>query len=133
MVAASCDSFLNRQEDEQMTFEKIWQQRAYTMQAYNNCMGYLPVDANLLSQAGCSYLAATDEATLFNETAGFNNIIRGSLGPSTMPHGLFSTWYEGIRDCTVFLQNVYNCSDPNATREDLDRWYWGVRFTRAYL
>lgn len=133
LALSSCDSFLNRQEDEQMTFEKIWQQRSYTQQAFNNCMGYLPVDASLMNNGGCIYAAATDEATLFNETAGFNYIIRGSMGPSTMPHSLFSTWYEGIRDCTIFLNNVYTCSDPNATKEDLDRWYWGVRFTRAYL
>lgn len=133
MVSASCDSFLNRQEDEQMTFEKIWQQRSYTQQAFNNCMGYLPADANILTNNGYTYLAATDEATVFNETAGFNLIIRGSLGTNTLPHGSFASWYEGIRDCTVFLQNVYTCSDPNATKTDLDRWYWGVRFTRAYL
>ncbi len=131
--ATSCDSFLNRQEDEQMTFEKIWQQRAYTQQAFNNCMGYLPADGNLLTQAGSTYLAATDEATLFSETSGFNNIIRGSMGPSTMPHNSLSTWYEGVRDCTTFLKYVYTCSDPNALQSDKDRWYWGVRFTRAYL
>ena len=133
LAVVSCDSFLNRQEDEQMTFEKIWQQRAYTLQAFNNCMGYLPVDAFMLNNSGGLYLAATDEATLFNETAGFNYVIRGSLSTSNAPHGMFSTWYEGIRDCTVFLKNVYNCSDPNALKSDLDRWYWGVRFTRAYL
>lgn len=133
LVATSCDSFLNRQEDEQMTFEKIWQQRAYTQQAFNNCMGYLPVDGNLLTQAGSTYLAATDEATLFSETSGFNNIIRGSMGPSTMPHNLLSSWYEGVRDCTTFLKYVYTCSDPNALQSDKDRWYWGVRFARAYL
>ena len=129
----SCDKFLERQDDEQMTFEKIWQQRQYTLQAFNNCMGYLPVDANMINNSGGAYLAATDEATRFNETAGFNQIIRGSMGTSTMPHTMLTTWYEGIRDCTVFLQNVYTCSDPTATKEDLDRWYWGVRFTRAYL
>lgn len=133
LAVTSCDSFLNRQEDEQMTFEKIWQQRTYTQQAFNNCMGYLPVDGNLLTQAGSTYLAATDEATLFSETSGFNNIIRGSMGPSTMPHNLLSTWYEGVRDCTTFLKYVYTCSDPNALQSDKDRWYWGVRFARAYL
>ncbi len=133
LALVSCDSFLNRQEDEQMTFEKIWQQRAYTQQAFNNCMGYLPVDASMLNNGGGLYLAATDEATLFNETAGFNYVTRGSLSTTNAPHGMFSTWYEGIRDCTVFLQNVYNCSDPNALPSDKDRWYWGVRFTRAYL
>lgn len=133
LAVSSCDSFLNRQEDEQMTFEKIWQQRAYTQQAFNNCMGYLPVDGSLLTQAGSVYLAATDEATLFSETSGFNNIIRGSMGPSTMPHNQLSTWYQGVRDCTTFLKYVYTCSDPNALQSDKDRWYWGVRFTRAYL
>ena len=84
-------------------------------------MGYLPVDGSLLTQAGSVYLAATDEATLFSETSGFNNIIRGSMGPSTMPHNQLSTWYQGVRDCTTFLQYVYTCSDPNALQSDKDR------------
>ena len=44
LAVSSCDSFLNRQEDEQMTFEKIWKQRSYTQQYFYNCMGYLPFD-----------------------------------------------------------------------------------------
>lgn len=132
-AASSCDKFLDRQDDEQMTFEKIWQQRQYTLRAFNNCMGYLPVDAAMLGNGGGVYLSATDEASRFNETMGFNNILRGSMSTSAMPHTMLTTWYEGIRDCTVFLKNVYTCSDPRATKEDLDRWYWCVRFTRAYL
>lgn len=133
LAAVSCDSFLDRQEDEQMTFDKIWKQRANTQKYFYNCMGYLPVDANILTNGGYIYLAASDEGTVFNETSGHNYILRGSMTASLLPHGYFSTWYEGIRDCNIFLQNVYNCSDPNATDADKSRWYGGVRFTRAYL
>jgi len=132
-TAVSCDSFLDRQEDEQMTFEKIWTQRSYTLQYFRNCMGYLPVDANILSNGGYSYLCATDEGTIFNETSGHNYIMYGSINASKMPHSYYTTWYEGIRDCNIFLKYVYTCSDENALQEDLDRWYNGVRFTRAYL
>ena len=132
-AAVSCDSFLDRQEDEALTFEKIWTQRKYTQRYFYNCMGYLPVDANIITNGGCSYMCATDEATIFNETSGHNYIMRGALNTKTLPHSYFSTYYEGIRDCNIFLQNVYRCSDPNATDQDKDRWYYGVRFTRAYL
>lgn len=133
LAVSSCDSFLNRQEDEQMTFEKIWKQRSYTQQYFYNCMGYLPFDGGIINQGGHAYLCATDEATIFDETSGHNYIMRGSLNSKTLPHGYFSTWYEGIRDCNIFLQNVETCSDPTVTAADKQRWYSGVRFTRAYL
>ena len=40
--------------------------------------------------------------------------------------------YKGIRECNIFMQNVYKCSDPLATQEQLDEWYWQARFARAY-
>ena len=42
LTLSSCDDFLDRQEDESMTFEKIWETRGTVEQYWNNAMSFLP-------------------------------------------------------------------------------------------
>lgn len=126
----SCN-FLDRQEDEQMTFEKIWQQRSTTRQYFFNCMGYLPNDATNF-YGGTVIHGASDESSMtWNYPYRYINF--GSWNATVIPNDNFNYYYQGIRDCNIFLKNVYTCSDPAATKADLDLWYNCVRWTRAYL
>lgn len=132
----SCDSFLDRQEDEQMTFEKIWSQYSTTRQYFFNCMGYLPKDyTDVFGSYGNQTLthtwACSDEAT-FCWSWSYQYINFGSWNASNMPNSNFNYYYEAIRDCNVFLQNVLTCSDPEADPSDLQLWYNSVRWARAY-
>ena len=134
MVA--CDSFLDRQEDENMTFDKIWQQYSTTRQYFFNCMGYLPHDfVEVFGSYGSMYLthtwACTDEAT-FCWSWGYRYINFGSWNASNMPNSNFTRFYEAIRDCNIFLQNVLQCSDQTANPNDLQTMYNSVRWARAY-
>ena len=38
----SCEDFLDRQEDEKLTFDKIWESRNTTQQYWLNAMSFLP-------------------------------------------------------------------------------------------
>ena len=129
-LLTSCN-FLDRQEDEQMTFEKIWQQRSTTRQYFFNCMGYLPDDANNF-YSGTVIHGASDESSLTWNYA-YRYINFGSWNATVVPCDNFNFYYQGIRDCTLFMNNVYNCSDPACTKADKDLWYWCVRWTRSYL
>ena len=134
--AVSCDSFLDRQEDEQMTFEKIWSQVSTTRQYFFNCMGYMPKDQQDVfgsygNQSITHTFASTDEAT-FCWSWGYRNINFGSWNATNMPNDNFNRFYGAIRDCNIFLQNVLNCSDPQANQSDLQLWYNSVRWVRAY-
>ena len=42
MLLSSCEDFLDRQEDEKLTFEKIWESRNTTKQYWLNAMSFLP-------------------------------------------------------------------------------------------
>ena len=138
---AGCDSFLDRQEDENMTFDKIWSQVAKTRQYFLNCMGYLPKGqvAPFASYSGdgggpwTHIFGATDESSMCWSWGGYMSINMGSWNATTMPNSDFNRYYEGIRDCNIFLQNVLNCSDTQANPTDLQLWYNSVRWTRAYL
>ncbi len=128
----ACDSFLDRQEDENMTFEKIWQQVSTTRQYFFQVMGYLPDDSDVSSgNNNHLQLGASDEASMtWNWTQRYINF--GSWNASTMPHNNFNRYYEAIRDCNIFLQNVLTCSDPQALQSDLNLWYNCARWARAY-
>ncbi len=135
LALCSCDSFLDRQEDEQLTEEKIWASFSYTRQYFYNCIGYLPNDAtNFYSSV--PYYGATDEASMtWNYSYRYINF--GSWNATTVPNDRFNSRYECIRDCNIFLKNVMNCSDPilendSARQTQLQLWYDSVRWVRAY-
>lgn len=133
MVCAftACDSFLDRQEDETMTFEKIWQQRATTLQYFFNVMGYLPNDSQIFYYK--PYCGASCEGTCtWTSWGAYMLINNGSWNASNMPHSNFEYYYQAIRDCNIFLQNVMSCSDPQALQSDLTLWYNCARWARAY-
>lgn len=136
LALSSCDSFLDRQEDEQLTEEKIWASFTYTRQYFFDCWGYLPVEATNF-YGGMPYFGASDETSMtWNYSYRYINF--GSWNATTVPNDAFNSRYEGIRDCNIFLQNVMNCSDPilatDAARQNqLQLWYDSTRFARAYL
>lgn len=134
-TAVSCDSFLDRQEDEQLTEEKIWASFTYTRQYFFNCMGYLPVDATNFYNS-VPYFGATDEASMTWNYA-YRYINFGSWNATTVPNDYFNTRYQCIRDCNIFLKNALNCSDPvlendAARKSQLQLMVDCVRWARAY-
>ncbi len=135
LALVSCESFLDRQEDEQLTEEKIWASFSYTRQYFFNCMGYLPNDATNFYNS-TPYFGATDEASMTWNYA-YRYINFGSWNATTVPNDYFNVRYECIRDCNIFLKNVLNCSDPilendAARKAQLQLWYDCARWARAY-
>ena len=136
----ACDSFLDRQEDENMTFEKIWLKVATTKQYFFNCMGYLPRDFyDIFGSYGNTFLthtwACSDEGSFCWSSAYgmYQAVNSGSWNATTSQVAtIYNTYYEAIRDCNIFLQNVLSCSDPQADQSDLQLWYNSVRWARAY-
>ena len=132
----SCDAFLDRQEDEQLTEEKIWASFNYTRQYFYNCWGYLPDDANSF-YSSVPYFGATDEASMtWNYSYRYINF--GSWNATTVPNDQFNNRYQGIRDCNIFLNKALSCSDPvlesdKSRKDQLQLYYDSVRFVRAYL
>ena len=135
VLFTSCDSFLDRQEDEQLTEEKIWASFNYTRQYFYNCMGYLPDDADNF-YGSVPYYGATDEASMtWNYPYRYINF--GSWNATTVPNDYFNTRYQCIRDCNIFLKKAPTCSDPvlesdAARKTQLQLWIDCVRWCRAY-
>lgn len=131
LLCTSCEDFLDRQEDENLTFDEIWLSRNYVRQYWLNCMSFLPnFDGSYIGDSD-PYLGASDECTITYDRA-YRYINFGTWNASTVPYYKMDSYYQGIRECNIFMQNVYNCTDPDVTKAELDKWYWQARFARAY-
>lgn len=131
LTLTSCEDFLDRQEDEKLTFEKIWENRNTTKQYWLNAMSFLPNFNGGYIGDNEPYLGASDECTIAYDRQ-YRYINFGSWNASTVPYYSMDKYYKGIRECNILMQNVYNCSDPLVTQRDLDLYYWQARFARAY-
>lgn len=131
LTLTSCEDFLDRQEDEMLTFEKIWENRNTTKQYWLNAMSFLPNFNGGYIGDNEPYLGASDECTIAYDRQ-YRYINFGSWNASTVPYYSMDKYYKGIRECNILMQNVHKCSDPLATQRDLDLYYWQARFARAY-
>ena len=62
MLFSSCEDFLDRQEDEKLTFDKIWETRNDTQKYWLNSMSFLPDDTGDFTNT--PWLGAEDEGTV---------------------------------------------------------------------
>lgn len=131
LTFTSCEDFLDRQEDEKLTFEKVWENRNTTKQYWLNAMSFLPNFNGGYIGDNEPYLGASDECTIAYDRQ-YRYINFGSWNASTVPNYSMDKYYKGIRECNILMQNVHKCSDPLATQRDLDLYYWQARFARAY-
>ena len=131
LTFTSCEDFLDRQEDEKLTFEKVWENRNTTKQYWLNAMSFLPNFNGGYIGDNEPYLGASDECTIAYDRQ-YRYINFGSWNASTVPYYSMDKYYKGIRECNILMQNVHKCSDPLATQRDLDLYYWQARFARAY-
>ena len=131
LLLASCEDFLDRQEDEKLTFEKIWESRHTTKQYWLNAMSFLPRENAREVGNDDPYIGASDEGTIAFERD-FRAMNFGSWNPSDIPYYKMDHYYKGIRECNIFLQNADRCSDPLLDKKELAKWKIQARFARAY-
>jgi len=130
-TVTSCDSFLDRQEDEKLTFDKIWESRYNTQQYWLNTMSYQPNENGNFIGDTDPWIGASDEGTIAYDRA-YRKINFGTWNASDVPYYQMDNLYNGIRECTIFMQNVDRCSDPLVTKDQLAQWKVQTRFMRAY-
>ena len=93
----SCEDFLDRQEDEKLTFDKIWESRNTTKQYWLNAMSFLPKENSREIGNDDPYIGASDEASIVFERD-FRAMNFGSWNPSSIPYYKMDHYYKGIRE-----------------------------------
>ena len=131
LILSSCEDFLDRQEDEALTFDKIWKTKATTKQYWLNSMSFLPNDADDFNYS--PWVGASDEGSVtYNRDTRWINF--GSWNASAVPYEKMTFYYRGIRECNIFMQNADKCleNDPTLEKAELEMWKAQSRFARAY-
>lgn len=125
----SCDSFLDRQEDEALTLKKVYSSRSTTYRAWLQTMSYFPNQINEYQYE--VYTGASDEATIaYNYD--YRKMNFGTWTASNQAGSRYVNMYRAIRDCNTFLNNLDNCKDPLLTEYERELWRIQTRFARAY-
>ena len=136
LSVAACDSFLDRQPDDQLTSKNVFDREEstweYLVNVYSFVLRYAEdggYDKNSFS------IAASDETSCaYSGNRSFALWTHNQLTPLTTHAGYrtgtYSDQYKGIREATFFMQNVGSC--PELTPAEKKIWSAEARFLRAY-
>lgn len=126
-IFPSCESYLERQKDEALTFEKIWEKSSTTEKYLYNVYGFMPKESNQVDAN--PWVAASDEAS-FTYNRAYRRINNGSWNVASPPCDKWNHYYAGIREANVFMQNVESCFELEDTEQE--QYKTEARFLRAY-
>lgn len=131
----ACEDFLDRQEDEKLTFDKIWESGSDTRKYWITTMSFIPSEVrDGFFGDNDPFFGASDEGTITYDR-NYRWINFGSWNPSVVPYSGkigMDRLYKGIRECNIFMQNVDRCSDPKISKDQIEQWKVQSRFARAY-
>ena len=129
LILNSCDSYLDKQPDEALTLEMVFQKRETTQKYLVNVFSYM-IDESHTAQ-NTPWLGASDEACITYLQRGYCYMNNGSWSPDSPPYQAFwKQYYQGIREANIFMQNVDKC--PEINFEEKSRWKTEARFMRTY-
>lgn len=128
-ILTSCEDFLDRQEDEVLTFDKIWNKKTTTQQYFYTAMSGMP-DYNNASTVK-PWFGASDEGSVSFAGNASLDLIYGKWNSSSYA-GEYASLYKSIRECNIFLANIDKCNDPYLLEDEKESWRYSVKWARAY-
>lgn len=130
LTLSSCADYLDVAPyfDEMLNLEQVFQSRKYSDQFLLNVYSYRPDEGNLLFSF--PYTAGSDELCMAQFTQQGPRLSSGNYNAENNPFSIWSGLYRGIRQATVYLNNIDKCTEMTSL-EIKDRKA-EARFMRAY-
>ena len=128
LLTSSCKKYLTPYLGDQMTMEEVFSKRITTERYLTQVYAFLPHDYDALN----STTPRSDEA-YFSWTAwvGYLGHNDGSWNTTTDNFQTWTSYYQGINQATVFMDNVDKCSEITLQNRDIMKAE--ARFLRAYF
>ena len=127
----ACDSYLDRQPDDALTSDTIWEKRNTTMQYLWNVYSWIPNDADPASNNDAFDACVSDETSGSFPNSRFGRYMFETQTPDdTFTSTKYRNMYYGIREAGIFMENVARC--PELTPEQIKEYTAEARFLRAY-
>ena len=127
----ACDKYLDRQPDDALTSDTIWEKRNTTMQYLWNVYSWIPNDADPASNNEALDCNVSDETSVSFPNSRFGKYLFESQTPDNTFSGTkYRNMYNGIHEAGIFLENVDRC--PELTPVQISEYKAEARFLRAY-
>ncbi|MBL1411464.1 RagB/SusD family nutrient uptake outer membrane protein [Sphingobacterium faecale] len=136
ILISSCDSYLDKEPEEILDQEHVFNNEAYTFRFLSSVYSSIPLMAALNDDFTQNpYVGGSDEMEITYSGAFSNNLNSGAWGPSDIRKFWDKTviWghtNEGLRKASIFLENIDNVPMDSKRR---DRWKGEGIFLRAYF
>ncbi len=125
ILLTACDSeFLGKPESNDVTINDIFSERAraepFLWESYRTCMPLgFPIDWGSHNGMYASMLmAASDEGDVYDTWPSSNDHNTGVWGPTDNREDNFGAHYKGIRNATIFLENIDMVQDIPQSEKD---------------
>ena len=142
-LLSSCNPILDREMMLTMTEKQALESYDVAQKRVNGLYTYLP---NGFSPVGGAMMAAaSDEAEYSVASSSVHMFNNGSWNPLNNPDNVWTYYYQGIRQATLFLETAdqinmerykldpQNQADYEMRMANIERWKYEARFLKAYF
>lgn len=143
LLLSSCNPILDREMMLTMTEKQALESYDVAQKRVNGLYTYLP---NGFSPVGGAMMAAaSDEAEYSVASSSVHMFNNGSWNPLNNPDNVWTYYYQGIRQATLFLETAdqinmerykldpQNQADYEMRMANIERWKYEARFLKAYF
>ncbi|RHJ95293.1 RagB/SusD family nutrient uptake outer membrane protein [Parabacteroides bouchesdurhonensis] len=135
-VFTSCNDYLTYNFGDQLTIDEAFSKRGTVERYFANVYSYLPnFEDRQVSEFSAmgSMIPLSDEAYC-SWTAWVNYLTynQGSYNPSTNSYNIWPYSYQGINQCTTFMNHINECPDSEISAANKKIMKEEARFVRAY-
>lgn len=123
-----CDSYLEIVPDKLGTIEYAFRDQVSAERYLATCYYYIPNHADAGSYPGVTL--GNDIATYYSARTNGTKILMDGNNVSSPMMNNWSKYYEALRHCNIFLENIGIVRDLEASEKQ--RWIFEVKFLKAY-
>ena len=143
LLLSSCNPILDREMILTMTEKQALESYDVAQKRVNGLYTYLP--NGFSPEGGAMMAAASDEAEYSVASSSVHMFNNGSWNPLNNPDNVWTYYYQGIRQATLFLETAdqinmerykldpQNQADYEMRMANIERWKYEARFLRAYF
>jgi hypothetical protein len=124
---SSCKNYLDVVPDDVATLDNAFATRIEAQKYLFTCYSYMPRNGDLGDDPG---MVGGDELWRFATEGGYFNVAQGYQNVVSPYGDRWQQYFEAIRDCNIFLDNISKTPDIEETEKR--RWIAEVKFLKAY-
>lgn len=131
LLFASCEDYLDKAPDQDLTIEETFSNYRYALLFRNGTYYNLPWELTFTNDWGHNpYEIASDEMDDSHSNLFPNWMNQGAWSPDNVPQDIWNFSYQGIRKANIFLEHMDEI--PMNDETERERWRGEMHFLRAF-